>query len=361
MDAIRPPLTGIGRYAWELARHYQATEKLRAVRYFADGRWIADPDNLRTAQSKTRRPFLSTSRWLARRKLALRLRSHLFHSPNYFLPPQVNSGIVTVHDLSVFKFPETHPLERIRQFEKAFTFTLSRCRHIITDSESTRLEVADYFNWPLERVTAIPLGVGADFHPRSPSTLKAQLFSLGLTPASYALCVSTLEPRKRISNLIDAYRRIPATLRTSYPLVLAGSSGWLNDNLLAQIQVAEEEGWLRYLGYVDESILPVLYAGARAFFFPSIYEGFGLPVLESLASGVPVLASDRTPIRNIVEDATFLTDSNDVDALVTGITEVLSNESWRSAAILRGIEIAKRHSWANCADRTIDLYQRIGV
>ncbi|MGF6374772.1 glycosyltransferase involved in cell wall biosynthesis [Paraburkholderia sp. RAU6.4a] len=361
VDAIRPPLTGIGRYAWELVRHFQTTEKLQAARYFANGHWIDDPRKLLLAQPQSRRPVVSASRWLGRLKLTLRLRSYLFHSPNYFLPPQVNSGIVTVHDLSVFKYPETHPLERIRLFERSFTSTLSRCRHIITDSESTRHEVADYFNWPLERITAIPLGVGADFHPRSTSTLAPQLSSLGLTPGSYALCVSTLEPRKRITNLIDAYRRIPATIRTRYPLILAGSSGWLNDQLLEQIRAAECEGWLRYLGYVDENVLPSLYAGARAFFFPSIYEGFGLPVLESLASGVPALASDRTPIRNIVEGATFLTDPDDVDALVTSITEVLSNESWRSAAISRGIEIAKRHSWTNCADRTIELYQRIGV
>lgn len=359
VSAIRPPLTGIGRYAWELAQHFRTSVRLDDVRYFSNGYWINDPAELLSIRPYKRSIFLSGTRWLRQHKLTQRLSSHLFHSPNYFLPQQVDGGIITVHDLSVFKYPETHPPERIRHFEHGFVSTLARTRHIITDSEATRQEVADYFGWSTERITAIPLGVGPDFYPRASSTLMPLLSGLGLTPGRYALCVSTLEPRKRITDLIEAYRRIPEALRTQYPLILVGSNGWLSDKLLEQIRMAEQEGWLRYLGYVSEDNLPALYAGARAFFFPSVYEGFGLPILESLASGVPTLASNESPIRDIICNATWLTNPDDHDAFVCGITHVLENESWRSVAIDLGLEIAGRLDWKSCADRTIDLYQRI--
>jgi alpha-1,3-rhamnosyl/mannosyltransferase len=107
--------------------------------------------------------------------------------------------------------------------------------------------------------------------------------------------------------------------------------------------------------------LPVLYAGARAFFFPSVYEGFGLPILESLASGVPTLASNQNPIRDIIGNATWLTNPDDPEELSAGITEILANETWRSRAIEQGLTIAGRHDWKSCAVRTVDLYCRIAT
>ncbi|WP_246796831.1 glycosyltransferase family 4 protein [Burkholderia perseverans] len=364
VDAIAHPLTGIGRYTWELARHYRAVASGDAPRLLHGERWIDDPATLLQPQAP-RRPRNSAlpvlpgmrrmQRWWRRREL----RSHFFHGPNYFLPEFAERGIATVHDLSVFKFPETHPAERIRHFETAFGSTLARAGHLITDSEATRAEVAGFFGWPLERITAIPLGVAPEYHPREAAELAAPLAELGLAAGGYALCVSTLEPRKRVDRLIAAYARLPEALRRRWPLVLAGSRGWLNDTLLARISQAENEGWLRYLGFVPEASLPMLYAGARAFLFPSVYEGFGLPVLEALASGVPTLTSNSTSLPEVAGGAALLVSPDHDDELRAGIETVLTDDAWRAAAVAKGREVAARRDWASCAGNTLALCRRL--
>ncbi|CAJ0710030.1 glycosyltransferase family 4 protein [Ralstonia thomasii] len=360
VDAIVPPLTGIGRYTWELARHYTLPQiGLDQARFFFAGRWVEDPASLlqpATAQPRRRKGLLprmpaSWRRWNMRRQM----RSHVFHSPNYFLPDAVDGGIVTVHDLSVFKYPETHPAERLRHFEQGFASTLKRAAHLITDSEAVRAEVVEYFGWPRDKVTAIRLGVPTEFGPRPHAELRAALEQYGLAPGAYALCVSTLEPRKRVDRLLTAYGTLPSALRESCPLVLAGSKGWLSDGLQEQIARGQSEGWLHYLGFVPEPVLPLLYAGARAFLYPSVYEGFGLPVLEALASGVPTLTSDCSSLPEVADGAAWLVQPDDHAALCEGIAKVLSDEAWRAQAVERGLQVAQQHSWARCAAGTLEV------
>ncbi len=365
VDAIVPPLTGIGRYTWELARYYTMPESgLDRPRFFFAGHWVENPASLlhpAISAAKPRRrigqlPRMPASwrRWNMRRQME----GHVFHSPNYFLPEAVDGGIVTVHDLSVFKYPETHPAERLRHFEQGFASTLRRAAHLITDSEATRAEVVEYFGWPREKVTSIGLGAPAEFGPRTHGEIVAALAQHGLTPGGYALCVSTLEPRKRVDRLLEAYVALPSALRSRYPLVLAGSKGWLSDNLQAQIALGQSEGWLHYLGFVPESLLPLLYAGARAFLYPSVYEGFGLPVLEALTSGVPTLTSDCSSLPEVAGGAAWLVEPDHHEALRDGIELVLTDESWRANAIRRGLQVAAAHSWQQCATKTLALCKR---
>ena len=175
------------------------------------------------------------------------LRSSLVHGPNYFLPPGVEGGVITVHDLSVFRYPETHPAARVRAFEKLFKSSLDRSAHIITDTDTIRREVIETFSVPPEMVTAVHLGVDHRFKPTDKSS--AALASWGLATGKYGLCVSTLEPRKRILELLLAWERLPSELRLEYPLVLAGGSGWENEALHKEIGRGTAEGWLRLLGF----------------------------------------------------------------------------------------------------------------
>ncbi|MBY4722339.1 MULTISPECIES: glycosyltransferase family 4 protein [Burkholderia] len=365
VDPIAHPLTGIGRYTWELARHYHTTSCEQPVRFLHGTRWVNDPalllrpGGLAGTPGKSGWGKLLHSRRLARWRLAREIGSHFCHGPNYFLPEAAESGVVTVHDLSVFKFPETHPIERIRHFETGFASTLARARHLITDSEATRHEVAAYFGWPLERITAIQLGVSDAYRIHAEDELTTALAVFGLRAGTYTLCVSTLEPRKRVDRLIRAYGRLPVSLRQRFPLVLAGGKGWLNDALLAQIEQAEQAGWLRYLGFVPEASLPALYAGAHAFFFPSVYEGFGLPVLEALASGTPVLTSNSTSLPEVAGGAAWLVEPDHDDELLDGIERVLIDDEWRADAIGRGLEVASRHRWSTCGDRTLALCRKL--
>lgn len=367
VDALVPPLTGIGRYAWELASHYQAVRhELDSMRFFFAGRWVGDPADLlqlpsvgKSAQKRKRRllrPPKSWREWHLRRAM----RGHLFHSPNYFLPESVDSGIVTVHDLSVFKYPETHPSARIKHFEKSFASTLTRAAHLITDSEATRNEVIEYFGWSPERITAIALGARAEFRRRDALEIASALSGYGLVSGGYSLCVSTLEPRKRIDRLLAAYLDLPVSIRLRYPLVLAGSTGWLNDTLREQIERGKREGWLRYLGFVDETFLPLLYSGARAFLYPSVYEGFGLPVLEAMASGVPTLTSNSSSLPEVAGGAAWLVEPDNHEVLRDGIEQVLCNDTWRATATERGLQVASSLTWERCAERTLEVYRRCG-
>lgn len=362
VDALSPAPSGIGRYAWELATRLPQRLGADGVRFYREGRWVAKPETLLqptpAGAAKAARCFpLSSPRWLARRLMTRACRGQVFHGPNYFLPPCADIGVATVHDLSVFKFPETHPVARIRQFEREFKATLARAVHLVTDSEATRLEVIDFLAWPAARISAIPLGVAASFAPAAAGAL--QLERYGLRRGGYTLCVSTMEPRKRIGNLLHAYQCLPAPLRQRYPLVLAGGAGWLSEALHQEIERLSAQGWLRYLGFVPETDLAALYNGARAFCYPSIYEGFGLPVLEAMASGVPVICANRSSLPEVSQGAARLVDPDDIEALAAALHSGLEDETWRAVASASGLAVASGYSWDSCVDQTVHLYKKL--
>ncbi len=366
VDAILPPLTGIGRYAWELASRLPRHSSIDSVRFYSNGRWVADPSSLlqpvAVAAPSGRRKRIVIPRWYKNWQVTQDFRRRLFHSPNYFLPASTDMSVATVHDLSVFKFPESHPVARRRHFDRELPRTLARATHLITDSETVRREVIEYFSWPADRITAVPIGVSSCFNPhRSKPMLASTLAQYGLKPGDYALCVSTLEPRKKIDALLIAYRRLPESLRFRYPLVLIGHKGWLSDALHASIDKGQGEGWVRYLGFVSEPELPALYAGARSFFYPSLYEGFGLPVLEAMASGVPVLTSNRSCLPEVSGGAALLIDPDDGDALCHGVEQVLLDDGWRSAARTKGLDVASHLTWENCIKGTLSVYAALAV
>jgi alpha-1,3-rhamnosyl/mannosyltransferase len=361
IDAIEPHLTGIGRYAWELASRLQSHPDIECLSFYAPGRWIdavASPP-LQPAQLCPKPRRMAWPRSLQNWRHSRKAQGRVFHSPNYFLPAFIDSGIATIHDLSVLRFPQTHPAARVKQFERDFAPTLKRASHLITDSKAIRDEVIDLFGWPAEKIAVIPLGVSNLFRPRSMADVRATFPGTEEVAGRYVLCVSTLEPRKGVDRLLQAYSALAAQLRYAFPLVIAGGKGWLNCEIHSRIEKAQSEGWVKYLGYVDESELPALYAGARAFVYPSIYEGFGLPVLEAMASGVPVLTSNCSSLPELSERAALLVDTLDIDALKMGIERVVLDEPWRAAACKSGIEIARGYSWERCVDRTVDVYRKI--
>ena len=175
--------------------------------------------------------------------------------------------------------------------------------------------------------------------------------------SEYGLCVATIEPRKNIVGLLAAYRLLPDTLRRRFPLVLVGDRGWHNEEILGDIVRAMREGWLRYLGYVAEGDLPLLFSGARMFVFPSFYEGFGLPVLEAMASGLPIVCSNRASLPEVTGEAALLVDPDDVVALGSAIERALEDEQWNRDARPASIERASQFSWDTTAKRTVDVYR----
>lgn len=369
VGGIRPPLTGIGRYIWELACRLPLLSECESVRFFRANGWVTSPDAL----LRPRGPGVDTRRALLRSPLVVgayrilapatswwRLRRHgdsVFHGPNYYLPPFPGPAVLTIHDLSVFLYPEFHPPERVAFMRKEIPLALRRATALITDSEFVRQEVIHFFGFPESRVFAVPLGVPEMFRPRLEADVRSPLVRCGLHYGSYSLCVATIEPRKNIPGLLQAYRLLPDQVRRHFPLVLIGGPGWHNEETLNEIERGTREGWLRYLGYVEEENLPSLVAAARVFVYPSFYEGFGLPVLEAMASGVPVVCSDRASLPEVVGGAALAADPDDVAALAAMIERALDDEKWRCEAREASIKRASAFTWNATAKRTLEVYR----
>lgn len=357
VDAIEPQLGGIGRYTWELSQRLPAYPDIKALRYLARHRLIDDPSALlRGAKISRGRGILRAVKRVRAKKA---LRSTIVHGPNYFLPVGTETGVVTVHDLSVFRYPETHPSARVDQFERQFVDSVRRAAHVITDTETVRSELIKMFDIPPAKVTAVALGAASLFRPHKESELGPALRRFGLSAKGYGLSVSALEPRKKLPHLLAAWRRLPRTVREAFPLVLAGGNGWMNEQLHEQIADGLSEGWLAHLGHVRESDLAVLYAGAALFIYPSIYEGFGLPPVEAMASGVPVIVANRSCLPEVCGDAPRYVDPDDDNDFLTAIVECLANSDWQKKAITRGLERAARYTWDRCLQDTVAIYRSV--
>jgi len=357
VDALSPRLTGIGRYCLELGRGLRAASEIGRISYFRGDHWLDDPEVLLNDQwelpgGRLRRQFTD---WRGR----MRARGAIVHGPNYFLPSWAGSGIVTVHDLSVLLYPETHPLERVKDFERRFRQTLDRASAIITDSETVRQEVIDQLGVREDRVFAVPLGIPQT--PKNSADYEVILTRYGLVHEGYTLCVSTFEPRKRIDRLVDAYEQLGPNLRRAFPLVLVGASGWRNDDLNARIQTAEAAGWLKRLDFVPDETRDALYRGARLFVYPSLYEGFGLPPLEAMRHGIPTIIGDAETLIEITRGSARVANVEDREEFAEDLSEALQDIAWRRAAADAGWCVAKNYTWEACTAQTIAVYQKVAA
>lgn len=356
VDALGPNLTGIGRYCLELAERLPAKLGPGRVHYFRGSEWLDDPHELLDESWVPKRAHRWQRRfttWRSRR----RLRNAVIHAPNFFLPDWAERGVATVHDLSVFLYPETHPAERIRDFEAKFEQTLSNARLLVTDTETVRQELISMFAVPPAKIVSVALGASV----RRARKDLVDLSALGLQAEQYLLCVSTFEPRKRIDRLVRAYAGLPAPLRSRFPLILAGAKGWHNESLNALIEQASADGSVRQLGFVPDAVLQTLYASATAFIYPSRYEGFGLPVVEAMAHGTPCIIANTPSLVEVVQNAARVIDPEDEVAFRAAIEQATQDHVWREEAAQLGKIVAQSYSWDACATSMADLYRKVAT
>ncbi|MEN9985435.1 MAG: hypothetical protein RI925_937 [Pseudomonadota bacterium] len=368
------PLTGIGQYTrqlcselvrqpdidllmsygmrYERGLHLPSANTTRSLQagYSLLRKILPRPRQLKRLVEETR--FTWTSRRILRE-------GYLYHEPNLLPLPYEGPTVITLHDLSCFDHPETHPEERVSIMHRELPPAVERVDHIIVISEATRRAVQQRFGVDDSRITVTLLAADPRFAPRSADSLKPALAELALNPGGYLLSVGTLEPRKNLTTLFEAYAGLPDAVRQRYPLVVVGMPGWRTEGLMASAQQLVSRGELRFMGYVDDAVLPLLYAGAAAFAYPSRYEGFGLPPLEAMASGVPVLVSNTTSLPEVVGDAGVQVAPDDVDAMREGLHRLLDDRDEARRRAELGLVQATAFSWEKCAAETLAVYRRV--
>lgn len=379
IDPLRPPLTGIGRYTWELLHGLRQHPDIDEVITFADGAPVVTPTSpipltteVPSAALKAR-PFIKRlaqripgsyklyNHWrdLRFRRWMSGYRDAVYHEPNYLLRPFPGACVTSVHDLSHLHYPNFHPPERVRLMQAQLPYTLERSDHILTISDFVRQELIDLLGINPQRITTTPLAAAGYFQPYEHQHTQSVLNQYNLRHDGYLLSVATLEPRKNLLALTDSYCALSAELRRQYPLVLVGGLGWQLELFQARLKQQLSRGEIRHLGYIPENELPLIYAGARGFACTSVYEGFGLPVLEAMACGVPVLSSDRSSLPEVVGDAGLLIDPDQHDQLVTGLEQLLTDQTFRQRSRERGLARARQFSWTRFINNVVSVYRQI--
>jgi glycosyltransferase involved in cell wall biosynthesis len=293
-------------------------------------------------------------------RLARRLRLDLYHNPYYIIPYAMPCPVVaTVHDLIPYLHPDALPQPRLRWlFTALVRLTVWRARVILVDSVSARDDLVRIMGASPGRVTATLLAADASFHPQPAASVAALRARLGLEKP-YLLYLGINKPHKNLARLVEAWVSLPQDLRQRHQLVLAGRRDPRYDEearLCARLALGEE---VRWLDSPDNETLPLLYAGAKAFVFPSLYEGFGLPVLEAMASGVPVACSDASSLPEIVGDAALTFPPQDVAAMARALERLLTEPLLAQKLAARGLARAATFTWERTAREVMALYRRV--
>jgi glycosyltransferase involved in cell wall biosynthesis len=287
-------------------------------------------------------------------QLASRAGASLVHV-QYFVASRLPCpAVVTVHDLSFARAPELLRTRDRLLFRRFVPGSLRRARRIITVSEFSRRELADAYDVPLERITAIPNGVSAAFRPL-PDARRLVAERLGLAE-EYVLFVGALSPRKNTVALVEAFGRV-ARLGAVHQLVLAGPDRGSGVTMQRRADALGLTGRIRLLGHVAEANLPALYGAAVALCVPSLYEGFGLPALEAMACGTPVIASGTTGLGEAVGDAALTFDPRAVEEIAEALERVLGDQRLRERLIESGRERAATFTWRRSAEATAQVYR----
>ncbi|HKL51653.1 MAG TPA: glycosyltransferase family 1 protein [Wenzhouxiangellaceae bacterium] len=336
---LHQPLTGVGRYLSEVLAAWPGATPMR----LDPPRWASQG--------------LKGHGW-EQLVLPARVGRNLLWSPVHSGPLAVRNQVVTVHDL----VPLDHPEWLNRGFARWYGFMLPRlvrrARHVIAISEFTRRRLVETTGLAEDDVTVIHNGVGTRFRPPATAARRAMRESLGLADNRYLLSVGTLEPRKNLPGLLHAWRQALPRLPGDLELVIAGAPG--RASVFADARLDDLPPRVRLVGRVDDDMLPSLYAEAEWFVYLSLYEGFGLPPLEALACGTPVIVSDIPVFREVTADASIAVDPQATGAVADALVQAVEDSASRKILAERGLRQAEKFDWRETARRTREVLERFG-
>ncbi|MCJ7740898.1 glycosyltransferase family 4 protein [Candidatus Microgenomates bacterium] len=282
-------------------------------------------------------------------------RIDIFHSSDWLQPPARAKKVTTVHDLVVYKYPQTSHPDIIRAHKERLRGVKKECDLVFADSLATKDDLVNLLKFNPAKIEVVYAGLGEEFKKTRCEEIdrvrkKYELFD------DYILAVGTLEPRKNLSRVIKAFEKVSrnplvVSRRKPLELVTVGKTGW--QEKLPQTR------HIRSLGYIDQKDLPALYCGACLFVYPSLYEGFGLPVLEAMACGVPVVTSDRGSLKEIAADAALAVDPEEVEDIALKMTRIFMDEKLKSELIKKGLENAAKFTWKKTAEKVLSFYKKL--
>lgn len=366
---------GIGRYTRELIQALVAADPSKAYTLFSarPPEVLPVPNSLPLAPNAIHRPAPLTEQWLYRLWYRLRLPVpvqtvtgpiDLFHSPDFVLPPV--SGhiptLLTVHDLSFVHFPDTFPARLVDYLNSVVPWSVARASHVLADSVATQRDLRQVWDVPEEKITVLTSGVNQRFQPViDPVVLRSVRERYGLGQAPYFLSVGTVQPRKNYPMLVRAYRSVAD--RLPHDLIIAGGRGWLAEGLLAEIERQDLSDRVKLVGFVDDPDLPALYSAATGLVFPSMYEGFGLPLLEAMACGTPVISSSASCLPEIITapdgDAGILVDPADEQGWARAMMRLAEDDPSRAELVQRGLGRARQYTWDATARHLLAIYDNL--
>jgi glycosyltransferase involved in cell wall biosynthesis len=292
--------------------------------------------------------------------LAWELRQHppdVLFVPAHVLPLYCPvPAVVTVHDLGYRHYPEAH-----RPFDRWYLDWTTRrhtrvARHLIADSEATKQDLVDFYRADPGQISVVYLGRDESLAPVTEPDIIARTKATYNIEGDYLLYLGTLHPRKNLVRLVEAFHRALGSIRDEQlKLVIAGRRGWLYDDIFATVQRLGLAERVLFPGYVPDEAKPALLSGALAYVFPSLYEGFGLPVLEAMACGVPVLTSNRSSLPEVAGQAALLVDPRRTDEMAAGLVELINNGELRNQLIERGFRQIQKFSWQKAGAQVLDI------
>jgi glycosyltransferase involved in cell wall biosynthesis len=348
-------LTGIGIYLKNLLDHIQRIDRQNNYYLISNGSIDYELTNPRWRKIEGRvKTKLLSSLWMqiCAPVIASRLEVDLFwgtrHHLPYFLPPGIRT-VLTLHDLVYRLYPETMALPN-RLLERLLVGpSVRRSDCIITDTHAIAKDIQSEFDVDSKRVVPIHLG-----KPDFPSKANNAAGPTHNFPSKFFLCVGTLDPRKNILRILEAFKRFSPS-RYGVHLVIVGSKGWKNKDLLKSLSAEPLVSHVHLTGYVPIDLLPSYYERAMCLVFPSLYEGFGLPILEAMSCGTPVVTSNMSSMKEVAGDAAFLINPFDISALVEAMKQVTEDASLRDRLRRRGLQRVKSFSWESCATKTLQV------
>ena len=358
--ALRGPLAGVGRYLWELLERLPALAPQDTFHLYASRPVPRQPSSpaCRLHVGLAGR-LLPGTFWLKSRarQFARRDRLDCFWGPAHFLPPTLPPGlrtVLTVHDLVWVYYPETMAHHNASVHRSYFRRSVERADIVIADSHSTRSDLLRELAVPEDKVRVVHAGVADAFRPMPGPEQQARLKALR-TPGTFLLSVGTLEPRKNYPLLFRALAGVPDA-----QLIVVGRRGWKHSDITRTISDLALGARVHLLEYVSTEDLIALYSAAQLVVLPSLYEGFGLPVLEAMACGTPVLASNTSSLPEVGGDAAVYFESNSVESLRAELVRLLADPKTRASMSRKGLERTKEFSWTQAAQSTLNVLKRTG-